>query len=756
MRPLTLPPQATTGTADDPRLAVFRSAAAREVFHSVCQRDQIWRPCLWDVQEIHEDARSAFYATLERAFVPPGTPYGHLLLLLGEAGSGKTHLMRAIRTHVHGNRLGYCAYMQMTTATENYGRYILSNVIDSLDDVYFEGEVPQSGLMVLSNALLEHSGHVPAETIARLRSGELGEAELAHLTVSLADRFITDKRFERLDPDILRALCCLQRDDAPLKSRVLKFLRCEPLNEFDQRYLPGLTARIHDHQPLETVGHLARTMRAAHGRSFVLLIDQLEDMANFDVEREAAAVRFRRAMQTLCALAGDVPSSVFVVSCLEDFYEDLRKLLTGPARDRLEQDPPPVRLVATRTVDDVVRLVSVRLQELYHSAGIVSDDPLFPFPAEFLQQLAGLRTRDVLERCQRYRDSLGREAPAPAPIAAESTDLAMAWNDFRTTHSADVPESEEEQARVLARAISASGEDLPGAPEFSVELEGRRIAVTTRGTTPPATARLLVAVCNKRAQGGALKKQIESLRATAANRIPVIVRSAEFPDAKSQTGRQIDAFLKAGGRRAAVEDSHWRQMLAFERFREQYAHHVQYRAWRQAERPLAGLKSLVDILELDHLAAGSAAVLSFPQTSLVETPDQRVVAVEDSTLSSGKAPPVPASPQTTAAPVEAFLIAGASNDDRRAPVAVEMQKCAQPAAFLGAQESRVLTVPLNLIEQLALMNVPAVLVDRRVALCGYATDRWWTATGDSPDMAWRREQLREKLDVTVYTPGVPH
>src|SRR5262249_14512732 len=158
-------------------------------------------------------------------------------------------------------------------------------------------------LMVLSNALLEDSGLIPSETIERLRTGELSGADLADLTVGITDRFIADKRYERLDPDILRALCCLQRDDAPLKSRILKFLRCEPLNEFDQRYVPGLTARIHDHQPLETVGHLARTMRAAQGRSFVLLIDQLEDMANFDVEREAAAVRFRRAIQTLCALA---------------------------------------------------------------------------------------------------------------------------------------------------------------------------------------------------------------------------------------------------------------------------------------------------------------------------------------------------------------------------------------------------------------------------------------------------------------------
>jgi hypothetical protein len=377
---------------------------------------------------------------------------------------------------------------------------------------------------------------------------------------------------------------------------------------------------------------------------------------------------------------------------------------------------------------------------------IRSDDPNFPFPASFLAQLAGLRTRDVLERCQRFRDRYGRESPTPPAVAAESTDLALAWNDFRTTIAVDVPESEEGQARVLAAAIAACGMDLPANPGFTVDIDGRQLAVATRNPVRPATSQLLIAVCNKRAQGGGLKKQIDALREAAGKRTPVIVRSTEFPDPKSQTGKLLDDFLMAGGRRAVVEDSHWRQMLAFDKFQVQHAEHVQYRAWRQTERPLAGLKPLIDILHFDPLA---------PTTPTDARPAPAAPPpVHKSPGGPKPALVVQASPAPAAGP--AFLIVGVSNDDRHSPVTLEIQECTRPVAFLGEAESGVMNVPLNLIEQLALVGVPAVLVDRRGGLCGYASERWWSSATDSPDMAWRRGRLHELLDVTIYTPGAPH
>ena len=150
----------------DPRLAVFCAGEGPEVFRSVCHRHEIWREDPFDVPTIHEEARDAFARLLNQATTPPGLPAGRTLLILGESGAGKTHLMRVFRNHVHSRRLGYCGYLQMTSATDDYGRYVLSNLIDSLDQPYYEPSSDGSGLMCLSDALVE----IPSSVLAG-RSG---------------------------------------------------------------------------------------------------------------------------------------------------------------------------------------------------------------------------------------------------------------------------------------------------------------------------------------------------------------------------------------------------------------------------------------------------------------------------------------------------------------------------------------------------------------------------------------------------------
>jgi predicted ATPase len=108
----------------DPRLDAFLAPGGPEVFHSVATPTEIWRADPFDVETIHAPAREAFERLLHRAAHVPPPPSGAVLVLLGEAGSGKTHLMRAFRTRAHAQTLGYCAYMQMTTEVTSYPRYV--------------------------------------------------------------------------------------------------------------------------------------------------------------------------------------------------------------------------------------------------------------------------------------------------------------------------------------------------------------------------------------------------------------------------------------------------------------------------------------------------------------------------------------------------------------------------------------------------------------------------------------------------------
>jgi hypothetical protein len=87
-----------------------------------------------------------------------------------------------------------------------------------------------------------------------------------------------------------------------------------------------------------------------------------------------------------------------------------------------------------------------------------------------------------------------------------------------------------------------------------------------------------------------------------------------------------------------------------------------------------------------------------------------------------------------------------------APVTLAPQELTYHAAFLGGSGSGKTTAALNLIEQLLLRGVPAVLVDRKGDLCRYADPAAWQELVDTA-RAERRRALRDRLDVVLFTPG---
>src|ERR1700677_2627460 len=141
---------ATRDDLVDRRVAAFCSTRYPELFHTVAYANDIWKHDPFDVESIHRGAREKFQRIVGRVLEPSGLATGRILLLLGESGCGKTHLMRAFRNQVHSHSLGYCGYLQMTAFTDQYGRYVLNNLIDSLDKPYDESESRTTGLMRLS------------------------------------------------------------------------------------------------------------------------------------------------------------------------------------------------------------------------------------------------------------------------------------------------------------------------------------------------------------------------------------------------------------------------------------------------------------------------------------------------------------------------------------------------------------------------------------------------------------------------------
>ena len=567
--------------------------------------------------------------------------------------------------------------------------------------------------------------------------------------------------FERLDVDLVRTLAYLQRNDPRINSRVVKYLRCEALNAFDRRHLPELEPRLQEYHPQEMVERLGQLMAVVGEMRLVLLVDQLEEMANFDDDPQLADTRFRRAMQSLCAIIGAVPGSIGVIACLEDFYETLAKKLTKTVRDRIEQNPAPMRLDANRTGPEIAKIVTRRLDELYKAASVRNDDPLFPFPRSFLDQLTGMRTRDVLEQCRKFRDGRTDERHTDErnddPQSSEdpaADSLTSLWNDSRTACQLAVPDAEEQQAELLAWAIENCGAEMVPALEFTVDRDGREAVVPGRLGAPGKKQR--IAVCNRGTQGGGLTKQLQGFLSHVGDYLPVVVRSAEFPtNPRTQVAKLLGDLVASGGLHVAFDDSHWRQILAFQEFYRRHQHDADLAAWRRRQRPLANLKPLIEILGLDH--AGPSFVATSPATKPAAVPQPPPIAPPVPRLSPvpTRSPALPGRPALPVSLGSGSPRVGHAQDLKKSPVTLELRELTQHAAFLGGSGSGKTTLALNLIEQLAIMGVPAILVDRKGDLCGYAEESVWIARDEAPELAERRRGLRERLDVVVYTPGEP-
>ena len=200
---------------DDPRWLAFCSPHGPEVFHSVVHTNDIWKADPFDVEEIHAGAREVFARTVDRINGADADRSGadgqggKILLLRGESGAGKTHLLRAYRHHLHSRGLGWFAYLQMTTSIGHYPLYILRNLVESLGQPYDRSRgANESGWLRLSNFLIEHPC-VPAEMRAELREGEV--VDCARLVFDIAEQLIDHPHFARadVDADVIRAVLFL-------------------------------------------------------------------------------------------------------------------------------------------------------------------------------------------------------------------------------------------------------------------------------------------------------------------------------------------------------------------------------------------------------------------------------------------------------------------------------------------------------------------------------------------------------------------
>jgi hypothetical protein len=585
------------GPVADPRIAAFCRPDGPEVFSSVAHGSQVFERDPLDVETIHGDARAAFQRQLEHAITPAQHAGGHgrTLLVLGAAGSGKTHLLRALRTWVHHRRLGYVGYLQASSDVGDYSRYVLAKLIDSFERPYDAPLLAESALLYLSDGLAQHAEVWPSDAIERLRTQPIDTSELPTFMGRLVDRLLRSEALHSIDSDVLQALLLLQRRDPALQRRIVKFLRCESLTSYEQDLLGGLAPRTQPEDPARMIEQLGRLVHELQNAGFVLLVDQIEDA----IPDATGSERVQRAIDVTRRIADSLPSAVVVIACLEDVYDQIRPRLHQSVIDRLERDPAPVRLTGVRSRSEIEAMLIRRLEYLFeaHDVAWREDDPIFPFRGEHLDELTRQRARDCLAYFRIYQErciaagalvepvgATPGQAPAPAVEAVDR--IERAWNDA-LVGVIDRPDDDLGLLRLIERGVRGCSEELSLPVGAELDTATRpRLVVTVPGTAPR-----VIEVCNRPAQGGQLGAQIAALRKSVPRgEVPVALRTSEFAfGPKTAIARAIRGMVAAGGVALAVEEGDLRAIAVFDGFVAEHGSEPDFAGWRTRARPLARL-----------------------------------------------------------------------------------------------------------------------------------------------------------------------
>jgi adenylylsulfate kinase-like enzyme len=733
----------------DPRSTAFCRADGPEVFSSVAHGSQIHERDPFDVEAIHADAREVFHRQVVLATTPEQHQYGHgrTLLVLGDSGSGKTHLLRALRQQVHSQRLGYVGYLQMTSEAGDYARYVLRNLIDSLERPYDAPELAESGLLYLSDGLAEGRGNLPADDLERLRNAELGGDELDQLIGGMVDRILRAEGLAHLESDLVHALLLLQRRDPALQRRVVRFLRCEPLTAYEQRLLGGLAARQEPEDPMRTIQQLGSIAYELQLASLVLLVDQVEDT----VPDGKTVTRLQQAIDVLRGIADAIPSVVVVMSCLDDVYTALRGQLSRSVIDRLEHDPAPVRLTSQRQREDIEAMLARRLDHLYATFDVAlqDDDPLYPFTPSQIEAVTLFRARDAIASFREFHEAcvaagaivgtFTNHRPVPPPPQA-TAELDRVWNDALAA-GGEIPDDDPGVLALVGEALRSAADEL------GIELSigpGRARQLIVEGKT---LARRVLQVCNGVAQGGHLGNQLEGLHALIATGVvPIALRSSDFQfKAKSKISKQVGEFLKDGGRTIVLEERQLRAVGAARIVAE--AHPQAFGTWRRVNRPIAHLAFVRAILELDHMLRGPSITTTQPMPHVDRPPAPATMPV---TMPATMPPPVRAGAQPVV-PDPAWVRIGETTTMRKEPVLIPLDQITTHVAVLGSTGSGKTTAALAMVEQLLERDVSVLLVDRKGDLARYASAAWWSDPSGADRE--RRAALRARIAVDLFTPG---
>ncbi|MGA6165291.1 helicase HerA domain-containing protein [Amycolatopsis magusensis] len=728
----------------------LREALAVLRFNSAETPDDVWHTPASHVDGLHVRAEHRIKAGIEDARTSTGpSPVG--LVLQGEKGVGKTHLLGSVRRAVQ-RKGGYFFLVELTTG-DAFWEDVAEAMRSELHRANDEGE---RQLTVLLRQLC--TGAAVPEAVSQAIVGE-APLDPDHVRVLLNGLRKVDGRIAVECGDTIRALVLYGSDDADIG---LEYLQGQEGKKDDRR----LWGMQHRSKPSRVVVRDISRILAMTGPC-VIAVDQLDTLVNKGqdaIEDKVTNAELTRDIALisdgLMALRESTRRTLTIVACLPNTWMQLQSIASDTVGDRFTQTP----ILGAITDPELGRkLVEKWLGVIYEGHGVTPPHPTWPVaPSAFGHPWSNSTPRQLLKRIHAHAEAclhgeireLGSfdeeiEVPPPAPSGPEP--------DYFAEHDAQFAKLRE-SANLVAKEITKDNENELASPLLLAALKSWMTEVgdddmNWRPESWPDDNRLHVGLRHTvndqldvqeywafrliaEGHGTTVLRRMRGARDAAGvrsgtkDRHLVLVRKGTRGWTGPTTKKEFAELQRNGVLRLDMSDEDLRTFSALKEMLATPTHRL--RAWLVARKPASNSTFLRELL---------------PQPAQTRTGHQETRPPPE----ADQEPRPAAEPEPSAAPIPAKpdeITLGMDGEIR-----IELESLRKHVIVFAGSGSGKTVLLRRIVEECALRGVSAIVLDPNNDLARLG-DAWpETPEGWRPGDAQSAAEYLATTEVVVWTPG---
>jgi hypothetical protein len=756
--------------------------ALREVnFEWVRRLRDVWLDDSWHVPEINRDA----FDGVLKSFDGAGQHLGRVMV--GPAGSGKTHLLGALRAAVAGQ--GWFVLVDMTDV-KDFWETVLQGYLESLREELSDKSTQfQTLLHEILAYLAERGATHPDVSLRRvthrLITGKLPDlAPLAQTIIGSALAPLHPGQAREFQ-DVLRALLLLNAADFDVSNLGHSWLLGLELSDAQRRDCGFTSQRRNQKHVVQGLSWLMSLTRPT-----LLALDQMDaivsqhhaaSQAGENEDQQAARAILHGIGNGLLGLHDTLQRTLTLLSCLTSTWEVLREQTTEAVAARFDRNMIPLAMA------DGAHgrlMVEARLATTYKKHRFQPPYPSWPFRPEAFEDAAGLRPpREILIDCATHRDHCiaagsvrelvrfgaaagdGAHSPAAERVAQR---FATLLDSVATDGLVSDDGEDERMGELVANACVCAVREQPGMPERDLVPE---IEFPGKPGTPALHARLRIVdhaqsdselhycfrVLN-RSNAVAFQNRVRlamtasGIGANMSFRRLVLIRNVELP-VGDKVLSQVRAFTNAGGKLVSCTHEELACLLVLEQLcREKPEGLDEWLRWMRPASSLGFLRESGFVAESVRAPGRIGRAAPRADAGSAAGPVPASVAAARKLAAAARVAPVAATAR------EVSHVAEPAAGQRACvggigPLALTVLALPRHVAILGSPGSGRTVLLRRLIEEAVLMRVPAIVIDSGNELARLA-DPWpQTPQGWGPGDAQRAASYLQGVDVRLFTPG---